>query len=146
MTVKGKKGIASIIGFIDVLIWFLIVKEAITTNETSILVAISYAGGYGAGTYIGTALSQKLISGNLGIQIITSNIEIADILRNRGYAVTIINAKGRDKIKRYMLFVEINAKKYNHLRKIIKAIDEKAFIVASETKYVQNGFITSPSK
>ena len=40
-----------------------------------------------------------------------------------------------------MLFVEINNKRFNHLKKIVKKEDPKAFIVVNETKYVQNGYI-----
>ena len=40
-----------------------------------------------------------------------------------------------------MLFIEINNKSFSHIRKIIKEIDPKAFIVVNETKYVQNGYI-----
>ena len=54
ITVKGKALYASIIGFFEVLIWFLVVKEALNTNETGILIGISYALGFAAGTYIGS--------------------------------------------------------------------------------------------
>ena len=40
-----------------------------------------------------------------------------------------------------MLFVEINNKRFNHIKKIVKEYDPKAFIVVNETKYVQNGYI-----
>ena len=52
-TVKGKRLIASLIGFIEVLIWFLVVREALNTESKSIFVAISYALGFATGTYIG---------------------------------------------------------------------------------------------
>ena len=61
LTVKGKRALATIIGFIDVLIWFLVVKEALNTDIKSIWIAFSYAGGYALGTFIGTTLSNKLI-------------------------------------------------------------------------------------
>ena len=37
ITVKGNKLVASLIGFFEILVWFLIVKEALNTTETSIL-------------------------------------------------------------------------------------------------------------
>ena len=33
--VKGKKGLATIFGFIDVFIWFLVVREALNTDIES---------------------------------------------------------------------------------------------------------------
>ena len=37
-----------------------------------------------------------------------------------------------------MLFIEIDKKHLNHLQNLVKSIDKKAFIVVTETKYVQN--------
>ena len=73
VTVKGKTWLASLIGFIEVLIWFLVVKEALNTDSTSIFVALSYAGGYATGTLVGGFLSKRFISGNLGVQVVLSN-------------------------------------------------------------------------
>ena len=42
ITVKGKMFYASLIGFVEILIWFLIVREALNTDNTSIFVALSY--------------------------------------------------------------------------------------------------------
>jgi uncharacterized protein YebE (UPF0316 family) len=143
VTVKDKKLQASIIGFFEVLVWFLIVKEALNTDNTSIWIAIFYALGFATGTYIGTYLSNKYIKGNFGIQVITSSRDknLVNIIRNEGYAVTVIDIKGHDKSKRkYMLFIEIDKNRFNHLQNVIKKLDPKAFIVVNETKYVQNGY------
>lgn len=147
ITVKGKPLYASIIGFIEVFIWFVIVKEALNTDETSIFVAISYALGYATGTFIGGILSKKLISGNLSVQVITSNIELVDRLRDKGYGVTVMDVEGKDKeVDRFMLFIQINNKSMNHLQQLIKKIDSSAFIVVNETKYIENGFINNVVK
>lgn len=141
LTVKGKKGYASIIGFIEVLIWFIIVQEAMNTELTSILIAISYAGGYATGTYIGGFISQKFIPGTFGVQVITSikNSELVTTLRKEGYAVSVIDVKGQEDEK-LMLFIEIDKKRFDHLQSLVKSIDERAFLVVNETKMVQNGF------
>ena len=143
VTVKGKAKTASLIGFIEVLIWFLIVREALNTDIESIWIAISYAGGYATGTLIGGILSNKLIKGNFGVQVILSenNDSIIDAIRKEGYAVSVIDVKGQDKDKeKYMLFIEIDKRRFEHLRSLIKGLDEKAFIVVNETRMVQNGY------
>ncbi|MCI9233169.1 MAG: DUF2179 domain-containing protein [Bacilli bacterium] len=141
LTVKGKKGYASLIGFVEVLIWFIIVQEAMNTELTSIFIAISYAGGYATGTYIGGFISQKFIPGNFGVQIITSikKSSMIESLRKEGYAVSVINVKGQEEDK-LMLFIEIDKKRFNHLQSIVKELDDKAFLVVNETKMVQNGY------
>ena len=141
VTVKGKSLYASLIGFVEILIWFLIVKEALNTDETSIWIAISYSLGFATGTYVGSILSNNFIKGNLTVQIITSSINnIASSLRENDYAVTVIDVKGKDETEKDMLFIEINKKDFNHLQQLVKKMDKNAFIVVNETKYVDNGF------
>ena len=143
LTVKGKTLFASLIGFIEVFIWFVIVQEALKTDETSIFIAISYALGFATGTFIGGKLSKKFISGNLSVQIITSKAqELSSALREHGYAVTVIDVEGKYNTQdKYMLFIGINNKNLGNLQKITKEIDPSAFVVINETKYVENGFM-----
>lgn len=147
ITVKGKTLYASIVGFVEVLIWFIVVKEALNTEETSLWIAVSYSLGFATGTYIGGILSKKLISGNLSVQVITSNTSMEETLRNKGYGVTVIDVEGKDKeTAKYMLFIQINKNSMNHLQKLIKDIDNSAFIVVNETKFIENGFINNAIK
>jgi len=144
LTVKGKTLYASIIGFIEVIIWFLIVKEALNTDIDSIWVAVSYSGGFATGTYIGGLISKKFIRGNLTVQIITSNeySKLVNELRDAGYAVSVLNVRGKNEDEeKYMLFIEIENKSLYHLQKLIKKLDPEAFIVVNESKYVYNGYI-----
>lgn len=142
LTVKGKRIIATIIGFIDVIIWFLVVKEALNTNFKSIWIVISYAGGYAFGTFIGTSLSNSLIKGKISVQVVLKEENLDDIksIRDAGYAVSMVNCTGMDDSKKLMLFIEVDKRKLNDLKSIINKIDEKAFLFANETKYVSNGF------
>ena len=144
VTVKGKALYASMIGFFEMFIWFSIVKEALNTNETSIWIAVAYSLGFATGTFIGSVLSKKFISGNLSVQIITDKAypDMVNTLRNEGYGVTVMDVEGKNKDQeKYMLFIEINNKSLNHLQHLVKKMDTNAFIVVNETKYVQNGFI-----
>ena len=142
-TLKGKNFIASIIGFIEVLVWFLVAKEALDSVNGSILIAISYSLGFATGTYLGGMLSGKLIKMKLGVQVILSNTNknIVKKIRDKGYAVSVINIMDMEfNNTKYMLFIEIESTKYNELTGLIKKLDKNAFIVVSETKYVHNGY------
>ncbi len=142
LTVKNKRIIATILGFIDVIIWFLVVREALMTNIKSIWIALCYAGGYAIGTFLGTTLSNKLINGKMSMQVILDDLprEKIDIIRNEGYAVSQIDCTGKDDSKKIMLFIELDNKKLNNLQTIIKKIDKNAFMIVNETKHVVNGF------
>ena len=141
LTVKGKRIIATIIGFVDVIIWFFVVKEALNTDVQSIWIALSYAGGYAFGTFIGTTLSNELIKGKVSVQVIFNEDKKNDIntIRNKGFAVSEVLCKGKDS-NNIMLFIEVDKKHLNDLKDTISKIDKNAFITINETKYVANGF------
>jgi len=142
LVIKEKRLLASIIGFIEVAIWFTIVREALNTTETSLWIIFAYAGGFAAGTFIGSIFSQHFIHGNLSVQVITYKKDIIiKILRDIGYGVSVINIEGKNEQQaKHILLIQINKKDFEHLRDSIKKLDPKAFIIVSETKYVQNGY------
>lgn len=140
-SVKGKNLIASLIGFIEITIWFLIVREALNTENESLWITISYALGFSTGTYIGGILSQKFIQGNLEVQIITEKDELIELLRKNNYAVSVLDIKGKLNAKKYMLYLSIKNKNYDELKTIVQKFDSKAFIIVNEIKSLQNGYI-----
>ena len=141
-TVKGKRFVAGTIGFIEMLIWFLIVKEALNTDLTSIWIAVSYAGGYALGTLLGSYLSERLISGMVTVQAILSsaNDEVVTMIRKAGYAVSVLDVKGQDDKPKYLLLIEVNKKRQNAIRKLIKELDDRAFVIINDSKTVYNGY------
>ena len=141
ITVKGKAFYASVIGFIEIFVWFVIAREALNTNIQSIWIAISYSLGFATGTYLGAIISNNFIEGTLSIQIVTSNYNMVKIIRENGYGVSVINVSGRDENDKYMLLISIKNKSLKHLRSLAKSIDKNSFFIVTETKYVHNGYI-----
>ena len=142
-TVKDKTFVASAIGFFEVLVWFFIAKEALDTSNNNIIIGVFYALGFSAGTYIGSNISKKVIKGNLLVQIITENAsnDWLDTLRNEGFAVSVFDIREKDgHPDKYMFFIEINKNDFTRLKKIIREYDKNAFIIASESKVVINGY------
>ena len=139
--VRGKKLISSIIGFFEILVWFLVVKEALQTESNSIFIAISYSLGFATGNYIGALLSDKLITGNVSVQVFTNNNNLEKILREHGYGVSSVVYTGyEEEAHKHMLFINVDKKKEEALRELIKKNDKEAFIIVNETKYVENGY------
>ena len=139
--VRGKKLISSMIGFFEILVWFLVVKEALQTESNSIFIAISYSLGFATGNYIGALLSGKLITGNVSVQVFTNNNNLEKILREHGYGVSSVVYTGyEEEAHKHMLFINVDKKKEKALRELIKKNDKEAFIIVNETKYVENGY------
>lgn len=143
-TVKGKSKTASLIGFVQIMIWFLAVRTAFNSSEGGLLLAVFYAGGYAVGTYVGGILAKKLIKGTANVQIVSSTKDdkLVNAIRDAGFGISVVNVNpsqfGGEK---YMIFAEVDTKRIEELRSLIYSIDSKAFITVQETKIVYNGFI-----
>lgn len=143
-TVRGKTLIAGIIAFIEVFIWFVIVKEAMNTELKSLWIIISYAGGYATGTILGTYISKRFINSLITVEIYSSKITEDDvnILRKDGFGVSVVQTKyNYDENDKNILFITLNSKNLNKLKQIVTDIDDKVFMVINESKIVYNGFI-----
>ena len=94
--VKGKMYITAILAFIEVLIWFLVAREALVTNINSVIIPISYSLGYATGTFIGTYISNNFIKSIIGVEIIVNKnqLELIDAIKKNGFAVSVIDLKG----------------------------------------------------
>lgn len=140
-TVKGRDLVAALIGIVEITVWFLVVKEALNTDNNSLWIVFSYAMGFSVGTYIGGKISKVFIKSNLEVQVILSSKDdnIVNKIREAGYGVTAIEVKG-SKDTKYMLYIQIRDKSLENLKRIVRKLDNKAFIVVNETKYVENGY------
>lgn len=140
-TVKGRDLIAALIGIVEITVWFLVVKEALNTDNNSLWIVFSYAMGFSVGTYIGGKISKIFIKSNLEVQVILSkkDDDIVNKIREKGYGVTAIEVKGTKDLK-YMLYIQIRDKSLEKLKTLLRKLDNKAFIVVNETKYVENGY------
>lgn len=143
-TVRGKNFIAALIGLIEISVWFLVVKEALNTDNSSYFIVFSYALGFSVGTYIGGRISSFFIKTNLEVQVIltSKNDTLIEELRKSGYGLTIIDAKGNNNLK-YMLYIQIKNKSLDRLKRIVNTNDPKALIAVNETKYIENGYFNT---
>lgn len=148
MTVRGKPVVASGIGFCEIFIWFMVVREALNTDTKSIFIAISYALGYATGTFIGGMFVKLFIRSDVTINVVTKpNIELFNALKEKGFGVTIVDAYGINSgDKKCMLFIEVDSKFVTDVRETIKLYDDKAFIVVDEAKTHYNGYFKQDKK
>jgi len=144
LTVRGKKTFAAAVGFVEIFIWFLIVREALNNDIGGLWVAIAYAGGFASGTFIGGYLADRFLGGIIGVQVVTSQRDdlLVEKIQQSGFGVSVLNINPSDfGDEKYMLIIEIRNENLKKLEKIIYEEDPNAFIIVRETKYTQNGFI-----
>jgi uncharacterized protein YebE (UPF0316 family) len=141
LVIRGKRSLGSIIGFVDIVIWFLVVREALSIENASAWIAIAYAGGYAAGTYVGSWLEEVLAIGNSSVNVITRGLryDVVDLLRKKGFGVSSVIIQGKDS-DNLLILIEINRKRAKDVSHIIKEIAPDSFITISDTKQIINGY------
>lgn len=143
-TLKGKTIFSSILSFFEVLVWFLVARQALNVDLDSLWIPISYSLGYATGILIGSFISNNFIKGIENVTIITKkkNDILINTLRNNGFGISIIDLKNDfDNVKKQMLVIEVDKRYLKKLIKIVKSIDKDAFISISETKQIENGVL-----
>lgn len=147
ITVKGKNKTAALIAIFEALLWFLVIREALNFETAkfyeTFLIALAYAGGFAAGTFIGGELSKR-ISGNITVQVVTSskNNNMIKKIQEAGFGITVTSSEATQfSGEKYLLFSVIKNTKLEEFKKLVYSLDESVFIMVSETKYLYNGFI-----
>ncbi len=92
---KGFKKIVPILGFFEVLIWLVAMRQVFSHLDNAACF-IAWAAGFSAGTYLGMYIDERLAMGAQIIRIITNESieELTDALKNNHQGVTIVDGKG----------------------------------------------------
>lgn len=140
---KGLKKVAPLIGFFEVLIWIVVVKQILTEINNPIAY-VAYAFGYAMGTFIGIAIEDKLSLGTQMIRIVTKDnaLILAEKLRQQNYGVTSLEAEGKDGSVK-IIFTIINRKDLNAALSIIQENHPDAFYTIEDVQTVNKGFFFS---
>jgi len=138
-TLRGKQGLAWILGFIESVI-FVVVIGSVLTNLENPLNIIGYSAGFATGNVIGMAIEKRLAIGFTHFSIISRDhsTEIADKLREDGYGVTEIPARGRE--SNFMLLdCHVRRKQAGEVEELVLLFDPNAFITAEEVTPRRSG-------
>jgi uncharacterized protein YebE (UPF0316 family) len=139
LTIRGKSAIAWVLGFVESVI-FVVVISSVLTNLENPLNVIGYAAGFATGNVIGMAIEKRLAIGFMHFNIISKehSTEIADTLRKQGYGVTEIPARGRE--TSFMLIdCSVRRKEADNVEELALAIDPEAYITAEEVTPRRSG-------
>jgi uncharacterized protein YebE (UPF0316 family) len=141
---KGYKLIAPFIGFVEVLIWIVVITRIIN-NIDNWLCYIAYAGGFATGNYVGMRLDEKLAIGHEMVRVITKKgaNELMAALRNAGYGVTTVNAMGMQG-EVGILYIVINRKKLKEVIDTIYKYNPNAFFTVENINYVNKTIAQYP--
>ena len=137
---RGRKGFAWVIGFFQALV-FVLVIAAVLADLDNPLKILGYAAGFATGNVVGILIEEKLAIGHIQLVIVSSSLgtAIAEKIREEGFAVTEIPARGRDGMVA-MLSCSVFRKSVRKIRTLVNLIDPSAFITAEDVRPVRRGF------
>lgn len=133
---KGMRGKATILGFIEVLIWIVIVAQ-IFQNLDNWLNYVAFAGGFATGTYIGMFIEERM---KMGVQIFRIIVgeeseNLAQKLNEAHFRVTEIDGKGKyGPVK--ILFTVAKRKRWHDLAEVVNQHAPEAFYSVEDVKHV----------
>ena len=141
--VRGKRGIAALLGFVQALIWIFAVGTAIQHLD-SVYHVFGYAAGYACGTFVGITIERTVAYGLSTVRIVSphAGVEIAEALRERGYGVTEFAGYGREGPVEIVNSVVQRA----HLAEVLAIVDRwdpTAFVTAEEPQILRGGSLAA---
>lgn len=136
---RGKKVLAPMLGFFEVLIWLLAMGQ-IMKQLDNVMCYLAYAGGFAMGNFIGILLEEKLALGTLVVRIIMVKDEcsLKDRLITSGYGVTVVDAKGANSDVK-IIYTIIKRKDLDEVISIINRCNSNAFYSVEDARTVNRG-------
>lgn len=143
MVMRARRIAAAAVGFFEAVVWVLVVARVMAhlDNPVNLLV---YALGFASGTYVGGIIEEKVAVGHLTLQVICDDAHgaaMAEMLRDKGFAVTTMDAQGRDG-PRKIIYVIAGRRWVPHVMGAVRAIDETAFVSVVDSRVAQGGFFS----
>jgi uncharacterized protein YebE (UPF0316 family) len=140
MVMRGRKPIAWLLGFFQSAI-FILAISSVLSNLSNLLNVIGYAAGFATGNVVGMLIEERLAIGHINLSIVSPNLgsALANRLRDEGYAITEIPARGRNGVVT-LLNSSVLRKNVQHVRGVVNEIDPEAFITAEDVRPVWRGF------
>ena len=141
---KGKKLLAPLFGFVEVLIWITVIGQVLEHSAGDIVCYIAYAGGYATGSYVGMLVEERLALGLHLIRVFTKKdgTALTQLLNAANFGATIVSGQG---VEGEVHIVEtiVNRKHSNKAQALITDFDATAFYVVSDVRSAQRGIFAS---
>jgi uncharacterized protein YebE (UPF0316 family) len=139
---KGKKNIAPILGFFEVLIWITAISK-IMQNLDNYINYVAYAAGFATGNLIGMIIEEKLAMGIQMIRVFANErgLELVQALSSNGHGATAVEAQGaRDKV--HLVYTIVQRNELDEVLNVIDHFNPKAFYTIEDIKAVNEGIFT----
>jgi uncharacterized protein YebE (UPF0316 family) len=146
LIIRGRRGVASISAFFEILIWVIAISQVITQLD-KIYYMIAFALGFASGNYLGSVIEEKIALGYMFAYIVPKkrSNDLAHKLREAGFGATIIQGIGL-KGPEPVYNVLFRRRDTHRLLDIIKKHDKGAFYTLMDVRAERGGYVRAAAK
>ncbi len=140
---KGFKRVVPVLGFFEVLIWIVVVKQILNGVDTW-QSYVAWAGGFAVGNYIGILIEERLALGLQIVRIITNQdcSDLLEAMKNSNHGMTVVDAQGaKGPVK--IIFTILKRENVIHMEHMIAIHNPTAFYSVEDVKDTSMGVFRS---
>lgn len=140
---RGKRTVAPLLGFFEVLIWIVAIGQLVQ-NLGSATSYLGYAAGFAAGNYIGMLIEDRLAIGTLIVRSIVpmGGEEVMRRLHDAGFGVTAVDGQGANGPVR-LIYAVVKRRDIREVMDTIHGVNPKAFITVEDARSSMDGVFPS---
>lgn len=141
LVTKNEKTKGAIVGFVEIIIWVLVVSTVLQDITSDPKKVLAYAIGFALGNYLGVTIEGWIGIGTTRIEIIveaSKSKDIVDYIRSKGYALTQLDGKGMNS-DRHVLIIVIRRRCFREFMDILKNI-EGLFVSITDVRPIYGGY------
>ena len=145
---KGYRREGTMLSFVEILLWTFVASRVIMGIASAPIKGIAYSIGFFVGVYLGSKIEGHIAMGRVLIQAIVSKDNaslITEFLRDKGYAVTTMEAQGRDSSKMVLMIFAYRKGKEEIIGKI-QQLDSSAMVITNDVTALHGGHIRGRRK
>jgi uncharacterized protein YebE (UPF0316 family) len=144
---RGKRHLAPVLGFFEVLIWIVAIGQLVQHLHSSTSY-LGYAAGFAAGNFIGMLVEDRLAIGTMIVRTIldVGGDEVMKRLHAAGYGVTRVDGRGATGPVQ-LIYTVVQRKHLKDVVRIIHSVHPTAFLSVEDVRSTEEGiFPTKASR
>lgn len=139
LTARGKRSLAPLLGFFEVLIWIVVVSQLITHARTP-FAFLGYAAGFALGNFLGIYIEEWFAIGYVIVRVILQQDgeRLFSALKREGFGVTVFDGQGtRGPVK--LIFTVVRRRDLRKVLSIIRTVSPSAFFSVEDIRAAHAG-------
>lgn len=146
---RGERGIGSAVAIIEITLWIFITGTVLANFQSDYLKVVVFVLAFSVGNFLGSWLDEKLAFGLCSLQAVVQDSSdaamLSNVLRENGFGVTVLNARGKGESDRYILSIMLKRKLVKEALTIIHKNCKDTFVTVSDVKSQKGGYFRNSS-